>query len=120
MRFTGGASLLASNAIFVNHDVLDLITGAQTLPANFINNGVVANAQQVRVQQAVVSGADFIASILSYVGHDYQLQRSISLGAGAVWSNIGAARPGTGAGLFLTNSGVVPAASGFYRIAVSP
>ena len=120
MRFTGGASLMATNALFVNNGVLDLITGAQTLPANFINNGVVANAQQVRVQPAVVSGTDFIASIQSYAGHGYQLQRSISLGAGAVWSNIGGAQPGTGAGLFLTNSGAVSAASAFYRIAVSP
>lgn len=120
MRFTGGAQLAATNAIFVNNGTLDLITAVQTLPANFINNGSVLTAQQVRVQRPVASGNGFSLQLQGYAGHNYQLQRSDLLGAGANWGNIGASQAGMDAVINFTNGSGAAGAQGFYRILVWP
>ena len=50
LRLTGGAAIAVTGP-FVNNGVLDLIDGSQTLPAGFVNNGIVLT---VRAQMPLV------------------------------------------------------------------
>jgi autotransporter-associated beta strand protein len=117
MRITGGTQLIASGP-FVNNGLLDIINAAGSLPSGFVNNGVVLDSTSVRVLQSSVLGQDFLAQILSAVGHTYQLQRSASLSP-ASWSDIGTSQTGTGASLTFTNSGALAQPQGFYRFKVN-
>jgi autotransporter-associated beta strand protein len=117
MRITAGTQLIASGP-FVNNGLLDIINAAGSLPPGFVNNGVVLDSTSVRVLQSAVFGSDFLAQILSVVGHTYQLQRSASLSP-ASWSDIGTSQTGTGASLTFTNSGALAQPQGFYRFKVN-
>ncbi len=118
MRFTGGTGL-ACTGTFTNYGVLDLITGGQTLPAHFVNNGTVLLASGVKVQQCTISGSNITLTIQSYIGHNYQLQRRDTLASGS-WQPIGGAQAGTGGVLTFNDTGGVTGNKRFYRILVSP
>ena len=115
--FTGGAALQVGGT-FTNNGFLDVMTGAQTLPANFINNGIVLDRSLVKVAGIARSGANFTVTIQGYAGHAYQLQRADTL-AGP-WTSIGASQPGADSVLTFTDTGGATGAQRFYRIAVGP
>ena len=113
---TGGASLQASGS-FVNDGLLDVMTGAQKIPANLVNNGVVLTASAVKVTSFSLASDTFTLNIQSYTGHTYQLQKSTNL---SIWQNVGAAQAGaTGYALVMSDTNAA-AAGTFYRIGVGP
>ena len=115
--FTGGAALQVGGT-FTNNGFLDVMTGAQTLPANFINNGIVLDRSLLKVASIARTGANFTVTIQGYAGHTCQLQRADTL-AGP-WTNIGASQPGADSVLTFTDTGGATGAQRFYRILVSP
>lgn len=117
LRVTGGASILCTGA-FSNSGILDLLTSASPLPANFINSGVVIENRERRVLSAQKSGSNFSLSVAGHAGHAFQLQRAESLQG--PWINIGPAVPGTDSVLTLTDVGGAVTRSRFYRVLVSP
>ncbi|MEO5917331.1 MAG: autotransporter-associated beta strand repeat-containing protein [Luteolibacter sp.] len=119
MRLTGGAALNANGA-FINNGTLDLLTGGQSLPANFVNHGVVLDSSLVRCTSASRSGVTFTATIQGYPGHVYQFQRANSLSP-ANWINVGS--PQSPATNNQTLTFTDPSATGtqcFYRITLTP
>ena len=120
VRLTGGALLAATNGTFVNNGVLDIITGNPTLPAHFVNNGVVLTAQQARVAWVVKLGNAFQLGVQGYPGHNYLLLRALNLAPGANWTVVGSAQPGTGGMLTFTDPGPGSNAAAYYRIQVAP
>jgi hypothetical protein len=120
VRLTGGAAASITGT-FTNNGVLDLITGSQTLPANFVNgpNGVVFYASSARILQVIKTGSDVHVTIQSLAGHNYQLQRTSSLGA-PNWQNIGQAQVGTGAILTLSDADGATSSNVFYRVVIAP
>jgi hypothetical protein len=66
-----------------------------------------------------MSGSNFTLTVQGYAQHTYQLQRTASLLAPEVWTDVGAAQTGSGSPLSFTDTGVT-STSGFYRVQVSP
>jgi hypothetical protein len=102
----------------VNNGLLDLLTGAQGLPGNFINNGVVIDSSGTTITSAGIIGSTMTLTIQGYVGHTYQLQRTASISA-PNWQNIGLPQDGLGAPLTFTDA-FVPGGQFFYRIQIAP
>ncbi len=117
LRVTGGA-LLATSGTFSNSGILDLLTSASDLPANFVNTGIVIENSERRILTAEKLGANFTVTVKGYGGHTYQLQRADTLGG--TWSDVGFAQNGTGTMLTLTDTGGATGAARFYRVSVSP
>jgi fibronectin-binding autotransporter adhesin len=116
---TGGAALQATGG-FVNNGLLDVMTGAQTLPSNLVNNGIVLDVSAVKLHSVSYTTGTFSVGIQSYTGHTYQLQYAATL-APSSWSNLGAPAAGTGGVLSFTDtSSGASAKAGFYRILVNP
>ncbi len=109
---------LQCTGTFVNNGVLDLLTGAQGLPANFINNGVVIDSSDTRITSASVAGSMMTLTIPGYAGHSYQLQRAASL-TSPNWQNVSLPQEGLGAPLTFTDV-IMPGEQFFYRILVAP
>ncbi len=120
MCFAGGALLMASNSLFINNGVLDLMTGAQTLPVNLVNRGTLLLRSAIQIKQASAASAVFHASIQGYPGHDYQLQRADSPQPGLGWTTVAPPQTGTGSVLTFTDANGVAGAHAFYRILVTP
>jgi autotransporter-associated beta strand protein len=117
LRLTSGA-LLSVSGTFTNNGILDLITSGSSLPANFVNNGTVLLASAVQqVSSFSISGSTATVQIQSYVGHNFQLQSTTTLGG--AWQNIGPAQAGNGSILTFTDNAFSGPAE-FYRIFVSP
>jgi autotransporter-associated beta strand protein len=118
LRLTGGTQLSVSGT-FTNNGILDLITSGSGVPANLVNNGTVLLASSVeQVSSFGVSGATATLQIQSYVGHNFQLQFTTTLGS--AWQNIGSAQTGTGSILTFTDPSYAANPMIFYRILVSP
>lgn len=117
LRVTGGG-LLTTSGKFSNSGILDLLTSASDLPANFVNTGIVIENTERRILTAVKSGANFSVTVTGHAGHTYQLQRTDTLGG--TWTNIGPALPGSGAILTLTDTGGATGNARFYRVFVTP
>ncbi len=117
LRVTGGAQL-AVNGTFTNSGILDLLTSASDLPANFANTGIVIENSERRILTAEKLGTTFTATVKGYAGHTYQLQRTDTLGG--TWTNIGPSLAGTGATLTLTDTGGASGTARFYRVFVQP
>ena len=98
--------------------ILDLLTSASNLPANFVNTGIVIENSERRILTSAKNGANFTVTVHGYAGHIYQLQRTDTLGG--TWTNIGPAFAGTGATLPLTDTGGATGTARFYRVSVSP
>ncbi|MGH8335356.1 MAG: autotransporter-associated beta strand repeat-containing protein, partial [Gammaproteobacteria bacterium] len=58
MYFTGGTAS-SNTGTFTNNGILDLITGAQTLPANFVNHGTVLFSGSAQILQSWYAGGQF-------------------------------------------------------------
>jgi len=116
MRILAGTALNVSGT-FVNNGLLDLLTGAQTLPANFINNGTVLLATNIVISSITQSGGTLTLTILGYNGHTYQLQRSATLNS-PDWQDLGSSQ--NGAGVVLTFNDTPGGSQNCYRILVSP
>jgi len=126
-----GSTLSASGAAsFTNDGLLDLLTSpASTLPAGFVNNGTVILSNNVAVRSFSKTGTSVALSILSFTGHNYQLQGRASISSGS-WQNIGSAQGGTsitnndgsisGTVLNFSDTGGATGSAKFYRIQVSP
>ena len=117
LRLVGDAALDFTGP-FINNGVLDIMTWTGTLPAGFINNGIVLDRSKVRVNSFLRSGDTFTLGVTVYSGHAYQLQRSDDLSG--PWQNLGSAQPGAGAELIFADSADAVLPRRFYRIAVSP
>ena len=94
LRLVGDAALDFTGP-FTNNGVLDIMTWNGTLPAGFVNNGIVLDRSAVKIDSFEKSGGTFSLTIACYSGHIYQLQRSSGLSG--VWEDIGAARTGNNA-----------------------
>ncbi len=117
LRLTGGTALNCSGG-FVNGGVLDLLTGAGSLPANFTNDGVVILNTDRRVLSTTKSGATFSCTVWGYAGHTYLLQRADA--PGGAWANLGGAQAGAGALITCTDAGGATGAARYYRVLVQP
>jgi autotransporter-associated beta strand protein len=118
LRLLDGTALAVSRQ-FTNNGILDIITGSQSLPANFVNHGVVLNSSVVQTADYSFANGVMQLSIQSYIGHNYQLQRSNTLSP-PDWVNLGSSQPGTGSILTFTDSTGLTANQGYYRIVVAP
>ena len=118
LRLTGG-TLFAATGAFTNNGVLDIMTSAQSLPANFTNHGVVLDSSVVKVSSISASNGAVQINVQSYGGHNYQLQGSASLNP-VSWQNLGSAQAGTGGVLTFADTSAIAAGLGFYRVVVSP
>ncbi len=116
LRLTGAAALSVGGA-FTNYGVLDIMAWNGTLPAGFVNHGIVLDRSLVRVTSPAVVGPDFQVTIQGYTGHNYQLQYRDGLPAGA-WSNIGGPVAGADVPIVFTHPAGATAPQRFYRVAV--
>lgn len=118
VRLTEGSTISVSGT-FTNNGILNIIGGSQTLPANFVNNGVVMDDSLLQPVETTVASGVFTASILSRTGFDYQLQHRADL-VGGSWQDVGHPVSGTGAIITLSQPIVVGTNNSFYRISISP
>lgn len=119
IRLTGGASLETGD-LLVNNGILDMITGPQALPAKFVNYGLVLDAGDVTLHSSAITRETVTLTIMSYNGHNYQLQRSLTL-EDESWENVGESQPGkTGILLEFHAPRDVSTRQSFYRIQVTP
>lgn len=119
IRCTDGAALQVSGT-FENNGTLDLLTGSQSLPAVWINNGWIITSDKVAVHSVAMENGGIRVSIESYSGHSYQLQHSSTLADGS-WSDVGNPQEGfTGVRLDFHQVMDSPDGRDFFRIRVSP
>lgn len=118
MYFTGGTTFTA-NGTFTNNGILDLITGAQTLPSNFVNHGTVLFSGSAQILQSSYASGNFNVTLQSYSGHSYTLQRSDSL-TSPNWQNIAGPQAGVDDILTLTDSTGTAGPIRFYQVVVNP
>jgi len=116
LRLSGPASLNVGGS-FTNNGLLDIMTWSGTLPAGFVNHGIVLDRSAIRVVSAGVNAPDFEVTIQGYTGHGYQLQYCDDLTSGA-WESIGPPVAGADAPITLTHAGGATAQQRFYRVAV--
>ncbi len=123
MQFTAGTGFQSSGT-FTNNGILDLLTGFQSLPSNFINNGIVIDSSTLGMCSASKSANVVTVKVPTHSGHSYQMQRSASMSAGS-WVNVGTPQTGlttaTGAPTdrtFTDSSASDPKC--FYRFVVTP
>ena len=110
---------LAFTGTFSNSGVLDLMTWNRSLPAGFVNSGIVLDRSLVRVTSYVKSGGDFSLTVDGYRGRFYQLQQSGAPAAGT-WRNIGSPVAGGDAPIAFAAPGGAASPRHFYRVGVSP
>jgi fibronectin-binding autotransporter adhesin len=129
IRFERGAAFNAVGpaASLVNNGTIDIISGSASLPAGFINNGLVLDSRVVKVKAFArsTSGDAVSVQIDGYPGHTYQLQRASSLVAEefANVANVPAQSnlAGNTAAITLAFNDPSPLADqGFYRVQVDP
>ena len=115
IRATQGAVIdLSGAASFVNNGLIDRISGAVLLPPNFVNNGILLEASDVRVKSVARTGTTITVTIDSYTGHNYVLRRINDLVTGD-FTDVTASQPGA-TGTTLTFTTTDAGAKGFYRI----
>ena len=102
-----------------NSGTLDIMTWNGTLPAGFVNTGIVSDPSLVKLTSPAVSGTNFTASIQGYTKHSYQLQYCDNLATGS-WQNVGSTVAGANAPINFTHSGGATATQRFYRVVVNP
>lgn len=117
LRLVGDAAL-GFTGPFTNNGVLDLMTWNGTLPAGFVNNGIVLDRSNVKIDTFTRSGPSFTLSVTGYKGHSYQLQRSDELSG--PWQDIGPAQTGDNASITFTDPAGASGNHGFYRVSVAP
>lgn len=119
IRVTDGASLQVSGT-FVNNGILDVMTGHQELPANFVNNGLLIDRSAVALHSFESTPDLFWLRVEGRTGHVYQAQCSETM-EDATWTDTGDPVEGvTGELQSLPVPLGPPGGSLFYRIKVSP
>lgn len=118
LRLVGNATL-PPGITLTNNGTLDVMTWQGTLPAGFVNNGVVLDRSAIGIKQFAVQGSDVKARIHGYSGHTYQLQARDSLDSGS-WVNVGSPVTGVDADIDFTQVGDANQAKRFYRFVVGP
>jgi autotransporter-associated beta strand protein len=103
---------------FTNTGVLDLMTWTGTLPAGFVNNGIVLDRSAVKIDAYQKAGNAFSVTLKAHAGHAYQLQRSDSL-SGA-WQDVGSPLQGDDSVITLTDPAGGSLPRMFYRVALEP
>jgi pectate lyase len=116
LRLKGAANLVVGGT-FTNNGVLDIMTWTGTLPAGFVNNGVVLDRSLIRLLDPGIVGPDFQVRIDGYIGHNYQLQTREHL-SGGTWQNVGTFVAGANARITFNHPDGVIAGQRFYRVAV--
>lgn len=117
VRIAGNTAFVA-NGTFTNNGILDLLTSPSSLPANFVNNGVVIENTKRTITSVAKIGSDFICTCTGYIGHAYQLQVSQTLTDG--WTDVGAAVTGAGVPIEWTVTNGATGTAKFYRVLVTP
>ncbi len=110
LRLTA-SGLLDVTAAFENNGILDLLTSASNLPANFTNNGTVILNTDRRILTAAKAGTNFTCTALGHTGHTYQLEYTNALGG---------QQNGSGTTLTFTDLGGATSTARFYRLLVGP
>jgi autotransporter-associated beta strand protein len=103
---------------FTNNGVLDIMTWSGTLPAGFVNNGIVLDRSAVKIDAFEIAGNAFSVTLKAHAGHSYQLQRSDSLTG--IWQNIGSTRQGDDTVITLTDPTGASEPRMFYRVMLNP
>jgi autotransporter-associated beta strand protein len=102
---------------FINNGLLDIMDSPQTvLPAGYVNDGTILTSALVTVQSITKTGSNFSATIQSYSGHTYQLEKSTDLNS---WQTVGTLQAGTGSAIILSDTNASTGSS-FYKIGVGP
>jgi hypothetical protein len=117
LRLVGNAALNFTGT-FVNTGVLDIMTWNGTLPAGFVNQGIVLDRSAVKIDSTAKSDNSLTLTITGYAGHNYQLQRVDDLSG--TWENIGTAQAGNDAPLTFTDPAGAAGKCRFYRIILQP
>jgi len=118
LRLVGDATLGFSGK-FINNGVLDVMTWNGTLPADFVNSGIVFDRSAVKISSCSMEGNALLITIHGYSGHSYQLQSSLNLQDGS-WQNSGAPVPGNNEPITITVPDVAKASRSFFRFVVVP
>ena len=117
LRLVGDAAL-GFTGPFTNNGVLDIMTWTGTLPAGFVNNGIVLDRSAVKVDLFEIAGPSINVTLTGYAGHSYQLQYSDDLSGN--WKNIGPAQAGGNAPITLTDPAGATGDRRFYRVSLAP
>lgn len=117
LRIAGNTALNTTGTL-TNNGVLDLLTSASSLPADFVNNGVVITNTQRVITSAAKVGNDFVCTCTGYAGHTYQLQMSSTLTGG--WTDVGSPIAGTNVPIEWTVTNGAVGAARFFRVLVAP
>lgn len=117
-RLTSGAVLSAGDE-FLNNGILDLLTADGEVPANLINSGTVIDSSGLELDSFGISGSNFTVSLMTYEGHNYQLEWSPDMSPGS-WTLLGSPIAGDGTVKPFTHTGGVGATPKFYRVVVTP
>jgi hypothetical protein len=117
LRLVGDATLNFTGP-FTNTGILDIMTWNGTLPAGFVNNGIVLDRSKVKVDSFEKAGNAFAVTLKAYSGHAYQLQRSESLTG--TWHDVGSPRQGGDAIITLTDPDGASRPQLFYRVSLQP
>ncbi|MBN8460802.1 MAG: alpha-L-fucosidase [Verrucomicrobia bacterium] len=117
LRLVGDA-VLDITGPFTNTGILDIMTWNGTLPAGFVNHGIVLDRSAVRILSCGIVGDQFSLVIEGYAGHSYRLQVVDSLSE--PWQDLGPAQTGRNAQLTFTDPRDDSTERRFYRIVVSP
>lgn len=120
VRLRAGTQLvLGPGATFTNNGTLDMVSGSFSMPAGFINNGVVFDSSVVKARSVNLAGGTLTVTVDGVTGHTYQLQRGDAL-TDSAFANIGMPQGGTtGAPLAFTDDHPT-ATQRFYRVRVTP
>ncbi len=117
LRLVGDATL-AFTGTFTNTGILDIMTWSGTLPAGFVNQGIVLDRSAVKIHSFEKSGAAFSVTLSTYIGHHYQLQSCENLSG--QWQDIGPAHTGNNAPATLTDPTGATTTRRFYRVSLGP
>jgi hypothetical protein len=118
LRLTGNAGFTVAGT-FTNTGILDIMTWNGSLPANFVNNGIVIGRSKLKIDSALFQSGEFSVTFTAYAGYSYQLQSAADLSANTVWENVGSPVQGDGNQMTLTDP-QPQAQKRFYRLRVDP
>ena len=120
LRLVGDATL-SPDVTLRNRGTLDIMTWRGSLPAGFVNEGVLLDRGAVRIDSTALRSAAFELTLHGYRGHRYQLQHRADLAAGE-WLAIGPPRAGEDAAITFAHEQPegTSAPRRFYRVVVDP
>lgn len=118
VRASHQSRLTATVGIFLNLGLLDLLTGAEQLPAQLENAGSIYTPSWMPETRIECGPANVILTLLTLAPHRYQLQGRADL-AGGAWEDIGEPITGTGGVESFIHPGGGLAGGYFYRYTIT-